>query len=341
MDIKKITILIWAFGTFVSNSMTAEKIKKMPVADQPSVKLWNKCIKDRPDKILDGWGLIDGLILCKQAGKLNNHLANFATTAFAGGYRNNITDCVLTEKKFIIYAQNLKGTALTEPEEKKVKALYESAKKQYGDRSGAMKYGTFGMGKALLLGLTVNNNSWLKSIESKFGIGDRKINEDKNWIKRAVDRIGKYHGWYATVEEGKNIPFEKYKESIDKRIPIIIEKNEYYKLIVGYIDSGNEKYVILVDLAKTPLESKGMIYLPNEIEYFESLPPDNSRRKAYEYKKNKKMFTADLQIRSKMPLPIGITIEEFKQDKYHAYFVHSWHKSMDAWKPEIEKIVKN
>ncbi len=336
MSIKKVTILIFVFSTLVLNSIIAETKKAMPIADKKSSELWEKHIHNNPVRILDDWELCEPLNLCKQGGKIDNKLAVFATIAFADSPKTSVCDFVLNEKQFINYAQDLKGTALTEDEQEKIKTLFSKAKEKYGGRTMPVRYGTFFMGKALTLGLTINGESWAKGLKAL-------ISKDKqvDWIKNAVKQIGQIHGWYATVEAGKNIPFEKYKESVDKHIPVIVEENGYYKLIVGYINSKDKKYIVVVDLAKTPMEKTGMCYPPDQRETFESLPPNDPWRIMYEQRKNKKRFATDLQIRSQMPLPIGITIEEFNPGKYHAYFVYNWRKSMDAWKPEIEKIVKN
>jgi len=337
---KKITVTaILILSVFSFATLLLAKPKAQPKADPASVKLWNKYIKDKPGLILDNWGLVGGLLLCKQAGSLDNRLANFATVVFSGSYGNSIGEFALSEKKFIIFAQNLKGTALTDKEKQAVKELFKTAKKAYGDRSLPMKYGTYGMGEALKLGLTVNKKSWLDSIKATFGIGDKQSDEPKNWFRRALLRIGKYHGWIATLEEGKNISFNKYKKAVNKHIPVLLENNGVYYVAAGYLEDDKKQYLVIINLSIVPLEKKGMTYLPKEKEYFESLPPDNPRRKMYEGNKKMAMFAVDLQIRSKMPLPIGITIEPFEKGKYHAYFIHSWKKSVEAWEPEIRKII--
>ena len=308
--------------------------------DKKSAELWNKYIKDKPDLILDNWGLVNGLRLYHQAGKLDNRLAVFATVAFASRYRVSIGDFALTEKKFIILAQNLKGSALTDDEKDKVKNLFEEARKKYGDRTTPMQYGTFSMGQALKLGLTVNASSWLSAVKAKFGIGDPESFEPSDWFERAVKRIAKYHGWTATVEKGGNTPFDKYRKSIDRHVPVIIERDGYYKLVVGYLVADNVDYILTADLAKTPLEKTGMTYTPSEKEHFESLPPDNPWRKMYEGNRRNKRFVTDLRLRSAMPLHPGFLFEPFEKGKYRAYFIHGWHKSLDAWKPEIRKILK-
>jgi len=40
-----------------------------------------------------------------------------------------------------------------------------------------------------------------------------------------------------------------------------------------------------------------------------------------------------------MPLHPGFRIEPFEKGKYHTYFIHSWKKSVEAWEPEIRKII--
>jgi len=338
---KKILIMMFLILGMIFASHADTKREITSEIDKQSKELWDKYIHNKDDLILDNWGLVK-CTLYRQAGdKLDNRLASFATVAFAGVYRTRVGNVSFDEKDLIIYAQNLKGTALTNAEKEEIKKLYEKIRKKFGKRSTPFRLGTFGMGKAFYLGLTVNDKSWLEKIKAKCGIAETDNNEPKEWTERALYRMSKYHGWHAVLEKTANATFLQYKEAIDKNIPVLLLKNDYYQVLVGYLTADKKCYLIIADLAKIPVEMKGMSALPDEIEYFNSLPPDNPRRIGWEYKQKHYKFPMDLVVRSTMPLHPGFRIELFEKGKYHAYFIHGWRKSLEAWEPEIRKIVGN
>ena len=314
--------------------------KEQPVIDKHSAELWNKYIKDKPERILNNWGLA-WCILYHQAGdQLNNQLASFATVAFSRKYQTRIGTLVLKQKDLIIYAQNLKGTALSDAEKKSIRDLYARIKQKYGDRSTPFNLGTFGMGKAFYLGLTVNDKSWLDKIKAKCGIGDGDDDEPKDWVERALYRIAKYHGWKAVLEKTQNATFLDYKKAIDGDIPVLLYRDKYYRILVGYLMTGKCNYLLTVDLKEIPVILEPSSPTPKARARFEALPPDNPWRKTYEYEKTHLKFPTDLFVQSSIPLHPGFLFEPFEKGKYRAYFIHDWQKSIDAWKSEIKKILK-
>jgi len=231
---RRLLFCVCAFGILFSSHADTRK-KTTPEIDKPSKKLWDMHIHNKPDLILDNWGLAH-ITLFRQGGKqLDTRLASFATVVFSTPLSFEIGKMSFDENSMIIYAQNLKGTALSDGEKKKISDLYKNIKKKFGDRSMPFRHGTFGMGEAFHLGFTVNNESWLKNIAAKFGMGEKDKDEPQDWVERAIYRIAKYHGWKAILEEGKDIPFDKYKKAVNRNIPILIEKNNYYRLVVGYL----------------------------------------------------------------------------------------------------------
>jgi hypothetical protein len=292
---------------------------KGPEVDQTSEKLWEAHIHDRPaGRIIDNWELAEGLPLCKEAGDVGNRLAAFATVAFYGGPRARINEFAFTEKQLTVAAQEIKGSWLTKKEKSRVLKLLRRARRQYGDRKGAAFYGTFLMGAAL-------------SLEKTIGAAGS--------IERCVQKIGKFHGWLATVESGTDLPYERFEESIDRHIPVLIERQGRYEVCVGYLETGQKRHLVIADLSKTPMERKGMTYLPDEKTYFESLPPDHPERIAYENARKRKEFVTDLVVSSEKPLMPGFRIEPFERGRYTAYFIHQWRQSTEAWREEIIDIV--
>ena len=313
--------------------------KEQPVIDKHSAELWNKYIKGKPERILSNWGLA-WCVLYHQAGdKLDNQLASFATVAFSRKYQTRIGTLALSEKDLIILAQNLKGTALTDTEKKSIKELYARIKRKFGNRSTPFRLGTFGMGKAFYLGLTVNDKSWLEKIKAKCGIGDSDRNEPKDWVERALYRIAKYHGWKAVLEKTQNATLLDYKKAIDGDFPVLLYRNKYYKVLVGYLMTEKRNYLLTVDLKEIPVILEPSYPTPSERAHFEALPPDDPWRKTWEYNQKNLKFPTDLFVQSSIPLHPGFLFEPFEKGKYRAYFIHGWHKSLDAWKPEIRKIL--
>ena len=289
------------------------------VIDKASATIWQAEIHNRNSPgILDNWEIIEGLPLCKEAGAVDNRLAAFATVAFFGEPRVGIKEFALTERKFVVLAQNIKGMELSTEESKKMADLFKKVTREYGERKSASQYGTFMMGDALSL--------------------DETIKKCQN-PREAVERIGKVHGWVASLEHGVNVPFEKCKEAIDKRIPILLEREHRYTVGIGYVRANGIDYLVVADLSKTPMEKAGMSYMPKEHEHFQGLPPDDPARKMYENDLKRKTFVVDFVVSSTKPLVAGITIEPFDQARYEAYFIYNWRISAEAWHDEIAQVV--
>jgi len=338
---KKIQIMMFLILGMIFASHADTRREITPEIDKRSKELWDKYIHNKDDLILDNWGLVR-ITLLRQGGKqLDARLASFATVVFSTPLNFEIGKMSFDENSMIIYAQNLKGSALTDGEKKKISELYIKIRERFGDRSMPYRHGTFAMGKAFYLGFTVNDSNWLKSIAAKFGIGERRGGEPEDWVERAVYRISKFHGWKAILEEGENIQFDKYKKAVNRNIPILIERDNYYRLVVGYLQVNDKKYIITADLSKTPIGTRPPLAPKRERDYFSKLPPDDPWRIGWENKLKHTKFPCDLRVTPNMPLHPGFRIELFEKGKYHAYFIHGWRKSLEAWEPEIRKIVGN
>jgi hypothetical protein len=285
--------------------------------DEASRRIWDVEIYNKPAAlILDNWELVEGLMLCKEDNGIDNQLAAFSTVMM---HERAVDDFVISERKFTAMAQNIKGEGLTEGEKKALGRLLEKAWKGYGERTMApFTGGTPFRGVTLGLGKTIK------------GAKD---------MKEAVARLHRVHGWTATVEEGTDLPFERYKESIDKGIPILLEVDGRFLVGVGYVTLEGKAYLVIANLAEITFEKTGMLYTDEAHEYFQSLPPNDPERKMYEWKKSHEYLTGDYSVSSDKPLPPGTTIEEFDRGRYKATFVHGWRESAEAWRPEVEKIV--
>jgi len=287
-----------------------------PTVDEASRRIWDAEIYNKPaGLILDNWELVEGLMLCKEGNGIDNQLAAFSTV-MRGGL---IDDCVITERKLTVLAQEIKGAGLTADEKEALRGLLQRIVKGYGDRAMApFADATPFRGVTRGLGMTIKGAK---------GMVD------------AVQRVHRVHGWTATVEDGTDLPFERYKEAIDKGIPILLERDGRYTVGVGYVTVEGKGHLIVADLGKIAFEKEGVAYLPSAHEYFQSLPPDDPARKMYEHNKSRRDLVGDYVVGSGKPLPPGITIEEFDRGRYKATFVHGWRESAEAWRPEVEKIV--
>lgn len=278
------------------------------------VALWDKHIKGRPNpRILDNFEVIEGLTLLRAAGSVEERTAAFASVAFHTG-SVAIREFQLRPDKVFPYAEEAKGQLLSEKQKKELTKLSAKAFAQYGKRPPAPFHGTYMLGNALSLQLT------LKRARS---------------IEKCVERIARFHGWLATLESSRDCSSEKYKEAIDKGIPILLQRGRAYRVCFGYLQITDKEYVILADPNGIPLESAPGVLLPSEREAAKTDPW--ARRIMEDDLKTK--FPTDLRTRVSMPLLPGMSVEEFEGGKYTAYFIHDWRVSPEAWREEILKIV--
>ena len=278
------------------------------------VALWDKHIKGRPNpRILDNFEVIEGLTLLRAAGSVEERTAAFASVAFHTG-SVAIKEFQLRPDKTYAYAEELKGGPLTEQDKMAIQALCQKACEKYGSRPAAPYYGTFMLGNALSLQVTMK--------------GARSV-------EMCVERIARYHGWVATLESSSNCPFGKYKEAIDKGIPILLQRGRTYRVCFGYLRVDSNDHVVLADPKTIPLESRPMPILPSERE---AAKRSEWARRMVEARQSMKLPT-ELYIRTSIPLLKGLSVELFEKGRYTAYFIYNWRFSPEAWREEILKIV--
>ena len=278
------------------------------------VALWDKHIKGRPNpRILDNFEVIEGLTLLRAAGSVEERTAAFASVAFHTG-SVAIREFQLRPDKVFPYAEEAKGQPLSEKQKKELTKLSAKAFAQYGKRPPAPFHGTYMLGNALSLQVTMQ--------------GARSI-------EKCVERMARYHGWVPTLESSKDCSLKKYKEAIDKGVPILLERGRACRVCFGYLAVGEKGYVLLANPETIPLESRPMIILPS---LREAAKTDPWARNMME-RRMKRRVSTDLRTRVSMPLLPGMSIEEFEGGKYTAYFIYDWRVSPEAWREEILKIV--
>ena len=119
----------------------------------------------------------------------------------------------------------------------------------------------------------------------------------------AFESIERLHGWKALVETAPDLPFEKYREGIHKRIAIMLKsQDDQWLLCIGYLRHNNTDMLIIVN--------------PSKIDSVYSLRIDNQR-----------LFPGS-----------GVYFEKFDRKKYQPYFIHDWRISADVYAQEIKAI---
>jgi hypothetical protein len=244
-------------------------------------------------------------------------LAAFATVAL---HDSRAEKFAINTRQLIIMAQDIKGAGLTERERKKIEKLYTRIRKKYGNRPHILFYKGSPFKGDIVVGLG-------KTLEDTTGIED------------AMEKLRRVHGWTATVEEADDLPFDYYKESIDKDVPVLLRSDGHYTVCVGYVIAEEVPHLIVADTGRVQLEKEAMTYLDKEHESFQSLPPDDPERQHYEGALQDKEFESDPTINADEALLPGVTVERFDPGRYHAIFIHHWEKTAEAWRPEVKKIV--
>ena len=279
-------------------------------------KLWAEVVQGNPSpRILDDFEVIEGMLLLRAAGDIQPHAAAFASVAFETG-GPGIGGFALTKKNLIANAAGLKNDAVTSAEQEALGKLSERAGKAYGDRPPAPYYGTFMQGNALALQMTI---------------------KDAKGVEECLERMARLHGWVATLEKSGDCGFEKYKEAIDKHIPILLVRGDEWLVCFAYLRSGGKDYVVLANPKDVPLEKGGFVASARELE---AAKTDSRIRRALEARKQALGDQpTDFCTSASKPLLKGMWVEPFEKGRYQAYFIYGWHVSAEAWRKEIEEIV--
>jgi len=123
--------------------------------------------------------------------------------------------------------------------------------------------------------------------------------------KKLTEAIATLNGWQSVCEGGGSVPWLRYQEAIDKGIPILLhsaDKERPWLIACGYLEEDGTRFLLIAD----PL------YLP-DAEY--RIQPGNDAPDS------------------------GICFEEFDDERYTPYFIHTWERSVACFAKQIEDIL--
>jgi len=264
------------------------------------------------------WELIEGMVIIRQVGGLTQLGAALGTVVLET-CGSRATDSALSQDHMRRYARQLKGQELTREEEADLRGLYRDTVKDLARRRPRVTERvvldvTFGVRDAKLLQMTYRR---CKSVRS------------------ALRELARLHGHVPVVEQGANLPFEAYKESIDKKIPALLcLPGGAFRICFGYLGTDGAQYLVVADCARIGLEQRPM-HLPKRA--LESEIPEVRR---WVERKKKKRITSDYETGSGKPLAEGVEILPFDTGGHmDAYFIYDWEVSAEGLAGNIAKLL--
>jgi hypothetical protein len=290
---------------------------------QREVDLWNNHIRDHPNPVIVDKGsdieVIEGMEIIQQSSGLSPLGAALSSVTFeTGGVK--VKDCGLSPDLFERFAREMKGAELTAKETNAIRKLAEKATGGYWARHPGIK------GKVVF--------------DKTFGIRDAKLlqmtfGREKD-VVAALRKVARYHGYVPTLEHGKSLLFSDLKEAIDKKVPVLLEQTAgQFRVAVGYIADKQINYLILVDCARIPLETRPMHVTKAAQE------SDDPWVKAIVRRYKKKRITSDYETDTSKKLPEGMRIFPFQSvAEMKAYMVYDWRVSPGPWAKDIARILK-
>ncbi len=284
--------------------------------------LWNEHVRERPNpRILDDFELCEDIVLLSALKKVRPRTAALATVAFhqAGP---DVALFSLTDRKVLEYATEMNDGPAGKKKLQKLRGLPDRAAKLYGKQAAAPHYVTYNLGHALLLQRTM---------------------EGADTIQQCLKRIARRNGWKATVEKSADCGFERYRESIDKSVPVLLTTGKRggelrYRICFGYLQADGRNYLAVARPEQTSLQ-KGRPVSMTDKERAGRLTSEWTWRAIERRRSVLEDMPWDIQMNTDKPLLRGMSLEEFQKGRYTAYFIYNWRPSAAAWREEIIEIV--
>lgn len=279
----------------------------------PGAEVWEKHVKDRPcPRVLADYHVLTTPLIPARA-EISGRASALMSSASALG-RCDLHDPQLTEAFFLEYADRLKGNGLTEKERSRVAEAFKRYRQSCDAYAGLPYYATFFSGQALVLSKTTQS---------------AKTMED------ALEQMTRKLGLVCTTERSARCDFERYQESLDKGIPVILERNGAYSLAFAYAQSERRASIAEGILAEVPFEPARW---PLTREDREAARKSKWVRLGYE-DRMEMTFPTEVTTRSSIHLVKGFAMEPFERGKYTAYFIYDWRVSAEGWHDEIAKAI--
>jgi hypothetical protein len=284
---------------------------------EAQVKMYDEYIlhKPAPPKIGSAH-LIGGVELIKQMQDISPLATALTTVGLKTGGRGVAQNAALLGDAMFAFASDYAGVAPSLEQMKQLRDLQTATTREYWETQGDLLMGTVltrtrGERDAMAIAATLDGTKY---------------------VQVALHKIARLHGRTPTLDDGEKLPFEKYKEYLDKDIPALLEikRGKIYRIGIGYVDSGYAQYLIVANLFDVPFERK--LVTPNyqtSAEAAQRMPPQDV------------LATVDYETSDQKPLGDGIEIEPFASDRYaHTYFIYEWRVSPEGLAREVGKILK-
>jgi hypothetical protein len=278
------------------------------VATDGGVLLWEKHFKGRGATVLANAKLTR--MWCIRSGHpISRNCAVFASVT-CGRYGPAVGDCVLDEGLFHRAARDLiggweaefskGGRELSMAEQTALEKLCNDGHQAYNKAQRAVRLDYY-------CDYAAPYHRAAMAIAGSVSAWEDANKEKDPGPAMMLSLIGRTHGWEAILEGGKALPFGKYREAIEKGIPILLVASKdptQWRIGCGYLTQEKKAWILVVNP--------------------EALP-------------NKEVLIADDQ-----PFPTsGVRMEAFAEKDYIPYFIYGWKRSVSSYSKEIAEIMKN
>jgi len=157
-------------------------------------------------------------------------------------------------------------------------------------------------------------------------------------MEDAFAQAAKYHGWNCELKHLTNVSFEMIKESIDRKLPLLLEKGDLLYVCFGYVLVEDKQYLLLNEPGTTPLIA-GPPYIPSGSR--ESLDARVIRNWRGRMKERPRGGPADIDTVASLALPpAGFLIEPYEAKGWTVWIIENYRYSASAWDNEIKTALK-
>ena len=225
---------------FASISLASENL---------SQQIWAKEIRGKTaNAILDNHEVIEMIAFTGREGtKIYPRSAAIASVLFricsVLPLRDSIQPEMLQQRAVLLAQRNI-----TAAEIESVNKFYKSLMADYykcnpPSTSGALRMDiTFGLGAVRTLNNTIENA--------------------KNTVD-ALHRLATLHGWYGQIQISKDATFDNIRMAIERRIPVLLEKDDKLRICFGFIHKEGQNLLLLAVPEIMPFQV-GQILFPKE-----------------------------------------------------------------------------
>ena len=294
---------------------------KVTPESQAAAAFWAEHVQDKPANTILGERQIipmtlfsghSGLKISPRTAAIADLIEYVGSTA---SLRYSLREAMFTQR-----AAELLGRPLDETQAKAVADVYKKMEREYSRRPETpIIVGTYG------LACVVNFHETLKRADS---------------IEAAFERTARYHGWLCNLRKASDVPIETIRESIDRGLPLLFEKDGTLHVCFGYVVVNGTPHLLLNDPAQTSVVSGPPYITSNERESIDPFVIAHWRGRIERSRKDKGGSAQDIRAVPSLKLPTaGFLIEPYNAAGWTVWLADNYRYTAAAWDRELRSAL--